>query len=143
MNLRLMLDIRRLVLAEPESVDMRVYERERGCGTANCIAGKAVRLSGYVGTLRCSQDIDVVGKATEVLGLSETEANWLFYFHTCNFPDSPYQDLCARLGQHWPGERAYAEIVAEAIDRCIDRNKPDELLSKLLMAPGDVLAGAL
>jgi len=132
MNLELMLEVRRRVLAEPTLVDMRAYYRTihtgRDCTTAACIAGHTIIAKS--GEPRHYEQPDVV--AAVMLELDHKEADALFQFHYEK--TGIYDDLHERLKDHLNGTPEYALIVAHAIDRCIIRNTPPESLPLALEA---------
>ena len=127
MNTTLANEIKARVLAEPERVNMKNWKETRRlwgifqCGTVCCIAGHAVELSG--GTPVVHKEI-MQRLGAYLLGISDVEAIALFYFHLHNHPSTiPYHDLGLKLTMFKPGSIGYARVVAEAIDRCIERNQ--------------------
>jgi len=132
MNLELMLEVRRRVLAEPTLVDMRTFYRTvhtgHDCTTAGCIAGHTIIARS--GEPRHYDEPDVV--AAVMLDLDPKEADALFQFHYEK--TGIYDDLYERLKDHSNGTPEYALIVTHAIDRCIIRNTPPESLPLALEA---------
>lgn len=132
-NEALMLEVRRRVLAEPRRLDMGAWYYEKpvaslrnfiggllgrrlACRTVCCIAGHVLEASGRSLTGR------IESIAAGLLGLSAEEAEDLFLFDVC-FMSGPYADLALELVDFDPGTSQYAQIVALAIDRCIERNR--------------------
>ncbi len=60
--------------------------------------------------------------AGNLLDLPTKEANNLFFFFGAYRDDThPYQQLAKELIRHKEGTKAYAKVVAKAIDLCIQR----------------------
>lgn len=122
MNLELMLEVRRRVLAEPTLVDMRAFYRtvhtgHNCCTTAGCIAGHTIMARS--GEPRHYNEPDVV--AAVMLELDTKEADALFQF---NYEKTGiYDDLCERLKDHLNGTPEYAQIVAHADSFAINRSR--------------------
>jgi hypothetical protein len=134
MNLKLMLEVRRRVLAEPETVNMNHFVRHLDCLTSCCIAGHTVVAAkgmAFLDGLDKTQDpVDIV--AARLLGITTREADYLFYFHETEpmgRGPSPYSDLRLKLERTGYGTVEYAQVVAQAIDRCIIRNTSTPPLS--------------
>ena len=145
MNVALALKVKAAILAEPHRVNMTYFYKlgNTSCGTAGCIAGHTLFQAGLKKLLRakdkylnsldanlpspelnaCFSELNVV---TALLGLSNEEGRLLFFFHSDQGVDSlansVYRLLSTRLQAVRPGSVAYAKIVAEAIDLCIERN---------------------
>ncbi len=99
------------------------------CGTVGCIAGYACSIGTgkslkQLLSARNSYTIDIPDKASGFMGLSVVEADLLFFFPFLNLgPDSTiYEDERNLLRGTKPGSRAYARVVAKAIDKAIERN---------------------
>lgn len=150
MNLELMMKVRELVVTRPELVRMDRWatgEKKKwlnlvSCGTVCCIAGHAIELSGG-SAVKCQAIEDASPKQTKVasvarqyLGIDkQIEGDYLFFFHDSKFGgkiNNPYHDLYLELFPLTPGTQAYANVVAKAIDRCMERNtKPVPALPQL------------
>jgi hypothetical protein len=136
MNVELMKKVRERVLAEPHRVNMGnwiTYKNKRAmrmlrkalgmsCKTTCCIAAHIIEVDG--GDVP-SYSQSLPGEIARVLsGITLTESAYLFYLHQLKWHrlGSPYRDLALRLSMFSPGTPEYAQVVAEAIDRCIERN---------------------
>ncbi len=127
-NIELMSRVRSKILSEPKRIDMGHYARKRFycipesvCGTVCCIAGHAIeQFGGRVPDERVLRR-SVSNVASELLWLNYDEAELLFWFHHA-IENDPYVDLAHILSIYKHGSRDYAQIVAMAIDRCIERN---------------------
>jgi hypothetical protein len=122
LNVKLLEEVKRRILAEPARVDMDDWVQVKECGTVGCIAGHAV-LASYktarvVGS-RCDiagrRDIDIGFLAQQRLGIGavgdfylSSAADDLFYY-------SPPKHLRA-------GTKTYARAVARHIDRFIKKH---------------------
>ena len=133
LNVALLKEVKRRVLAEPERVDMKYWVKQHKvlfwpCGSTCCIAGHAIEASG--GDPDQLHELkDPLAYAAALVGLNLLEAGRLFWLHKLHEhpPGTPYADLSLRLTGCKPRTSEYAAIVAEAIDRCIALNgKPIE-----------------
>ncbi len=127
MNTELLLKVRERILAEPGRLDMEYWCSRTGkkflglhiCRSVCCIGGHAVELAG--GSAKRLQEHEYSDEiAAAALGLSEDEAEMLFYFDRSLY--QPYADLFCEITALDPRTPAYALVVAKAIDRCIARN---------------------
>ena len=138
----LLLAIRDYIVEVPSRLDMEHFYGG-GCGTNCCIAGHGFGINGL--DLRREAEFicnDLFRSITlshliscttqEMFRLSKKEAILLFWFH-CGWVrdilhdaedvyEDVYEDLRKRLLVLSAGTPEYAWVVAEAIDRCIDRN---------------------
>lgn len=137
MNFELALKVRDRILAEPGRVDMVFWREQRYgigsllgfrysylCGTTCCIAGHALEIQGidFDRNSTTSHRHPTI-LASKALELTQEEAYLLFLVDVYGEGlDNPYLDLSIRLRQQSPSTIEYAEIVAEAIDRCMIRN---------------------
>lgn len=136
MNVELALRVKEKILKHPRLCDMRrigtedsPFRRMLHCGTVGCIAGHTLIEGSANRSLILAEE-----NASMLLGLSRWEGDMLFYFYSPAYMrhENPYYDLYLRLLPLNPGSRAYAKVVAEAIDRCIERNTPKEDVATIL-----------
>lgn len=90
---------------------------ELTCGTVGCIAGTACFLADGKWCRGGSDD-----RAKELLGLRYAESYDLFYFPFREETYPVYEKERKAITRLAPGSRAYARVVAEALQKCIDRN---------------------
>lgn len=132
-NKQLMLQIREHVINNPRDISMDLWgepKRLMGifpCGTVCCIAGHAIELSGGVVPKHASTPAVI---ARKLLGMNNQESEWLFHFHnilskSAWLQNNPYRDLGIKINMFKPGTKEYAAVVAEAIDRCIERHRAE------------------
>jgi len=94
------------------------------CGTAGCIAGRACMVA--LGAKKAKKIEDPETLAGALFGIDEDEAHHLFHFPYEE--DHGYGDLKEEISDLIPGTRAYARVVAKAIDRCIERYENGDFL---------------
>lgn len=141
MNVELMKEVKRRVLAEPKSVDMDDFCKTSGvkegyCGSVGCISGHAILAVGIKPKVLYGFDMDAHALGRTLLDISNREANQLFYFHNdvdsvangdeCE-EDCPYYKFSVRLKKQRAGSVRYAKIVADAIDHAIERDQTGEI----------------
>lgn len=85
------------IAQHPETHNQAVFEMHDACGTVRCVAGWAITLEGRVDQKGSIYDGVVSARAiltlaAELLGLSEAQANELFYAVT----DAEAVELCHR-----------------------------------------------
>ena len=76
----------------------------------------------FVGSEDDAKSDDLVASGAALFGVNEDEARDLFFFHFKEREASPYVDLAHKLDLFRAGTLPYARIVAEAIDRFIQRS---------------------
>lgn len=135
MNVKLAKRVREAILAQPEKLNMNWFEcrldqalkdlhkdyarpeddlRYNSCGTVGCIAGHAVFEVDGEGAVA-----DVESRAAMLLKLDKTQAEALFYFAFNDRVDNVFKAERNALRPLSPGTRAYARVVAKAIDKAI------------------------
>lgn len=131
MNYELAEKIKAAVLAEPKNVNMNFFcklkeydddptKKLHLCGTVGCIAGHALFQSGIKKNLIPTVNQELIAQG--LLDLRTGESELLFYFHDYK-ENSPYNPLSVELSKHREGTRAYARVVAKAIDLCVERHR--------------------
>lgn len=111
MNVKRLLTIRDIILAEPAKIDMHTWHGE-GCGTTHCIAGWAVTLWPPRGPLAESR---IFEQAQKILNLSTEQARHLFLLSAW-----PYTAYCRYMdAMAIPDTVAAAKIVADYIEAFI------------------------
>ena len=134
-QMKLALRVKKHILKEHKSVIMDYFQKTAvflkgllgsgarymaSCGTVGCIAGHTCHIADGKWSNK-SED-----RATELLGLNWLEAKKLFYFSFSEYNSrdyfGAYEKERVALRSCKPGTKAYAKVVAAAIDRCIERN---------------------
>lgn len=131
MNVELLLKVKEAILNNPEGFQMGKYfkqpennkirdyglEWETRCGTACCIGGHAISLSGTERPLREEKYIpgEIYEIAKRALGLTDEQAGKLFY--TAHWPVDLYREF-----SYSKSITKRAQIAAEVIDRFIVKN---------------------
>ncbi len=100
-----------------ENTTVNYPNHKLSCGTIGCLAGR-VCMIGLTPSSLCYADLDFKTLGATLLDIPQEEADELFYFHTS---DGPYTDLKELLNKETPGTRAYARVVARALDRLVER----------------------
>lgn len=134
MKVELMKEVKRRILAEPRAVTMDTfYDRivtKSYCGSVGCIAGHAILASGIKPKAIDNFGLNLHETGRTLLGISESEAQALFYFHNDvgsvaagdkSEEQCPYYVFSKRLKKQRAGSQRYAKIVADAIDHAIFR----------------------
>lgn len=92
---------------------------ELSCGTVGCIAGTACFLADGEW-----EAYDSERRAIDLLGINYKEADALFFFPFANgnYIAQAYSEERQAIQGLAPGSRDYAKVVAQALQKCIDRN---------------------
>ena len=125
-GVRLLREVQKRIVAEPERFNMGTWCSETACGTVACIAGHIGLMLGYAPRVlrrfSDSERADAKVIATGAIGIDDEIASELFY--DSQWPEDLLQRLDEAEAENDPV--CYASVACERIDRFIAEHAPSE-----------------